>query len=386
VDRAALPAPEWRADEAYAAPRTPVEELVAGIWAEVLRLPQVGPSDNFFALGGHSLLVPRVISRLRAAFGVELAVLSLFEAPTVAALSLRIASALQPGMPARATRPAAPAPLPLLVELQPMGSRPPLFLVHPVGGNVLCYAALARHFGADQPVFGFRARGLEDGENLLHRVEEMAAAYVEELRGRVPDGLVHLGGWSMGGLIAWEMGRQLRGQGRRVGLLAMLDTVLDPADPGAEDEDLRAPLATFARDLGLSLADLQQEAHDAALRRLDEDGVLGRLLELTRSRRLLPAEFGLEQVRTLWRVFKANHRAARRYQPEPAAMPLKLIRATTGARTSSRDGDLGWSALSPAGLEVHVVPGDHFSIVQEPAVGDVARRLAVWMEPFAGPD
>jgi thioesterase domain-containing protein len=248
---------------------------------------------------------------------------------------------------------------------------------------VFCYAALARHLGTDQPFFGFRASGLESGENPFDRLESMATAYVEELCARMPDGPCLLGGWSTGGLVAWEMARQLQERGRRTGLIAMLDThpSLGRRKPGREDGD--AALASFARDLGLVPSELGRAVPD--LRLLSADEKLGRLLEAAILRGLLPPDYELAQVRVLWQVFRANFRSARRYRPQLAALPVKLIRATTGEERHSPDGDLGWTALVSGELEIHPVVGDHFSIVREPVVQEVARQLTHWLTRASGP-
>src|SRR5262249_49388895 len=122
-----------------------------------------------------------------------------------------------------------------LVAIRPEGSRPPLFLAHPAGGSVLCYAGLARHLGLDQPVYGLQAVGLIDGQAPHASIEDMARAYIDALREVAPRGPYLLAGWSLGGIVAFEMARELRRSGHDVGLLALLDTsfsteILDEAE------------------------------------------------------------------------------------------------------------------------------------------------------------
>jgi amino acid adenylation domain-containing protein len=373
VDRRALPAPEHllSVSRGPLTPRDSVELTLCRIWRNLLPPQPIGVTDDFFDLGGSSLVAVRLLSRIETELGRRLPLTTLFRRATIEHLAVEL------------RRERARLPETHLVEIQPLGSRPPLFFVHPVGGNVFCYAALARHLGTDQPFFGFRARGLESGEKPFDRLESMATAYVEELCARMPDGPCLLGGWSTGGLVAWEMARQLQERGRRTGLIAMLDTHpgLGRRKPGREDGD--AALASFARDLGLVSGDLERAARDLGL--MNEDEKLGRLLEAAMQCGLLPPDYELTQMHSLWQVFRANFRSARRYQAQPAALPVKLIRATAGEERHSPDGGLGWTALVSGELEVHPVVGDHFSIVREPVVQEVARQLTHWLTRASGP-
>jgi thioesterase domain-containing protein len=114
----------------------------------------------------------------------------------------------------------------VIVPIQPQGSRPPFFCVHPVGGGVFCYRALARHLGSEQPFYGLQARDLIRGQEPHADIETMAADYLEALRSVQPAGPYRLGGWSLGGVTAFEMAQQLRRQGQSVALLTLIDSVV----------------------------------------------------------------------------------------------------------------------------------------------------------------
>jgi thioesterase domain-containing protein/acyl carrier protein len=215
VDRKALPQPDSSeiASQRYEAPRNSMEEALAGVWAEVLEVERVGIHDNFFELGGHSLLAVRLTAQVEKLSGHKVPVAALFQAPTVAALAQMLTN-----------KHWAP-PWSSLVPLQPLGSKPPIFFAHGWGGDVYSFLGLAQLLAPDQPAYGLQAVGL-DGKSARHiTVEDMAAHYVKEVRSFQPEGPYYLGGYSMGGVIAFEMAQQLHRLGQRVALLGLLDCV-----------------------------------------------------------------------------------------------------------------------------------------------------------------
>ncbi|MCX4744976.1 amino acid adenylation domain-containing protein [Kitasatospora sp. NBC_01287] len=224
LDRRALPAPEFVATALGRAPRTPREEILCDLFAQVLGRPAVGIDDDFFDLGGHSLLATRLISRIRTALDVELGVRELFATPTVA----RLAEHLAQGGSTAAADPFVP-----LLPLRATGSLPPLFCVHPGFGMSWGYRGLVDHLPADRPLYALQARGLRESEGLGESIEEMAAEYVARIRSVQPNGPYHLLGWSFGGVAAHAMATCLQAAGERVELLAVLD-----AYPGVPVERL----------------------------------------------------------------------------------------------------------------------------------------------------
>ena len=301
VDRRALPAPDGlrpERAESFVAPRTPLEEMLAGILADVLRLPRVGVTDSFFDLGGHSLLAVRLVARIGQALGQRLPLAVLFQAPTVEQLALALR---------RQTAPLAASPV---VGIQTGGSRPPFFCVHPASGSVLGYVELARHLGSDQPFYGLQAPGLDDESEPVAQVEALAARYVAAVRGVQPGGPYLLGGWSIGGVIAFEMARQLRRQGHEVALLALLDSFAPPyaRRNGLADADDATLLAAFVQDLGGYVETDPAHAVEA-LRRRDPDERLDDVLEWARRAGTLPPDIDRTQIGRRLRVFRANVQA-----------------------------------------------------------------------------
>ena len=215
VDRTALPrgkAGEKAASTPANQPVSLLELKLLGIWRELFGKEEIARQDNFFALGGDSLLAGRLVLEVAQHLGCELPVAVVFAAPTVEQLALRILS------DSSAPRWSS------LVPLQPEGARAPLFLMHGVKGDVFCFVELARLLAPGQPVYGLQAEGL-DGRTPRHEtLEAMAAHYVEEILSFQPQGPYHLGGFSLGGMIAYEAARQLRLRGHEVALLALIDT------------------------------------------------------------------------------------------------------------------------------------------------------------------
>jgi amino acid adenylation domain-containing protein len=263
-----------------------------------------------------------------------------------------------------------------LVPIQPKGTESPLYLVHPVGGNVLCYAELARQLGEDQPVYGLQSLGLSGGVP-QETVEEMAASYVAAVQAAQPAGPYRLGGWSIGGVIAYEMARQLREGGHEVELLALLDS-LAPArsregEP-VEEIDEALLLAGLARDLG-GLAGRPVALDPAELSSLDPEAGLARVVERALAAGALPAGLGEEQIGRLWRVFRANVRAVRAYAPPLYSGEVLLLVTLGNPERGSLGADLGWGRLVGSGLAADDLAGDHYSLLREPGVEELAARL-----------
>ncbi|MFC8626720.1 amino acid adenylation domain-containing protein, partial [Streptomyces anulatus] len=240
VDKKALPAPRQLERQPGRAPRDGAEAELCAIFAELLGHDTVGVDDNFFELGGHSLLATRLISRVRDRLGAEMSVVAIFEAPTAAALAVRLAAADTTG------------PLSRLLPLNAGGSGTPLFCVHPLGGLSWPYAGLAEHLPPGVGLYGLQAAGLGDDAPMPDTVEEMAADYVEHIRTVQPEGPYRLLGWSLGGRIAHAMAGRLEAAGQEVELLALLDAypraAADPVAPFSERDFLEGILVAIGME------------------------------------------------------------------------------------------------------------------------------------------
>nr|WP_227027201.1 non-ribosomal peptide synthetase [Corallococcus soli] len=366
VDRGALPAPEApSASERRAqAPRNALETSLVAIWAEVLRVEGVGINDSFFELGGHSLLAVRLMEAVNRETGRRLPLSALFQAPSVE----RFAALLEQHEDSATSSPLVP-----FDAGRTPGTAPPFFCVHPVGGTVLAYAALARRLGPEQPFYGLQARGLDGTSEPLRTLEAMAADYVRALREVQPVGPYHLGGWSLGGVIAYEMTRQLREAGEEVALLALLDSFVPEPVPASEPRlDRTLTVGLFAQDLmGISLADLALDL--GALATLEPEAALTQVLETAARAGALPHGTDAGTAVALFRVFEANLEAARRYHTPALEQRVLRVQAEEQATTVTDDG--GWSTRVGERLESHRLPGNHYTLLREPNVQRVADLL-----------
>jgi thioesterase domain-containing protein len=289
-----------------------------------------------------------------------------------------------------------------VVAIQPDGAKPPLFLIHPAGGHVFPYIHLAHALGRDQPCYGLQARGLEEGQDPQARIEDMAAYYIEALRTVQSEGPYFLGGWSMGGVVAFEMAQQLLAQGERVALVALLDARIPTPDEHFAEEDLEATLlADVIRYFGLSLGPWE------SLLRLPKNELLTRVLQQAKSAGLVPPDIQAFQAQRFLDLCKADFRATRNYVPQRYPGRVTLFRASeAGPRTisdlatrsdptgsgpaemtpaagPSADPTLGWSQWAAGGVDVHVVPGNHANMVYKPHVEVLAEKLTACVQQAA---
>ncbi|HEY0604287.1 MAG TPA: amino acid adenylation domain-containing protein, partial [Herpetosiphonaceae bacterium] len=363
LDRRALPAPDGSVSgtsDTFVAPRDTLELRLARIWEALLGVQPVGIRDSFFALGGHSLLVVRLMAQIQTQLGQKIPLATLFQQPTVEHL-------------ARTLRQSNPQPLDSpLIQLQPGRDQLPFFCVHAAAGSVLSYLELAQLLGPEQPFYAFQAAGLDDGQPPHTQVETMAVAYLAALRAAQPHGPYRLGGWSFGGLVAYEMAQQLTAQGEEVALLALIDSQPSRGEP-ALAIDQTTLLHWFAIDLGRTVgADLADAAD--ALATLPPEQQFTYVLEQARASGTLPADIGERELRAYLDVYTASLRAMQDYRPLPYAGRVTLFRA--GDRPLDDAGEmLGWDALAAEGVSLRVIPGDHYSIVRQPHVATLAEQL-----------
>jgi thioesterase domain-containing protein/NAD(P)-dependent dehydrogenase (short-subunit alcohol dehydrogenase family)/acyl carrier protein len=362
-------------DTDYIAPRNPVEEELAKLFANLLGVAQVGVEDSFFDLGGHSLIAVRLFAKVKAAFGVEFAISVLFEAPSVAKLAEMIIAQTGGGVTAESHQDEAPAEakpaFKHLVTLHPGDGtgRRPFFLVAGMFGNVLNLRHLALLVGRKRPVYGLQARGLIGDEPPHTSLEDAARDYLAEIRQVQPEGPYLLGGYSGGGITAYEMARQLKEGGQDTALVAMIDTPLP----------MRPPLNRRDRTL-IKL----QEFKDKGPRYITE-WIRTRIYWEIEKRKPQHAEAGVadfdnEKMEIAFRTAIAS------YQARPWDGTVALFRPPLDRRWQVSGGnwvstereyvfeDNDWRRHAPD-TQVHEVPGDHNSMVLVPNVAVLAEAL-----------
>ena len=366
LDRRALPAPEpSRPDigDGFVAPGDPLEVQLVKTWEKVLARKPIGIRDNFFALGGDSLLAVRLFAQIENRFGKKLPLATLFKSPTIEQLAEVL----------RATK--SQNNWSCLVPVQPEGSLPPMFCIHAGGANVLIYRPLARHLGTQQPVYALQARGLDGRMNPLDSVEEMATLYLAEIRSLQPEGPYYLLGASFGGLVAFEMAHQLNAKGLEVALLAMLNT--------------NCPVYTLAHRLRCHVGHLKQRglsSYGESLARAITGRLSKRLVKpdgVDAGDRDLQAliDHGQDVDDALLRTILAIEHAAEAYHPVGKIYPGKIsFFWAKDDPVDFEDNRLGWKRLAAGGLEVYRVPGTHASIREEPNVAALVAELRPCLE------
>ncbi|MFI8195151.1 amino acid adenylation domain-containing protein [Streptomyces sp. NPDC085942] len=352
------------------APRDDHERVLAGMLADLLHLPDVGVHDNLFDLGATSITAMRLVVLMEERFGTAIPLSDFIVAPTVAELAERLRSAGS-----------ATAGFDPLVAIRPEGARPPLFFAHPMGGNVLCYVPFAKQLPPDQPFYAFQAAGADVGTEPVRGLEQLASDYIAAMRRVQPSGPYHLGGWSFGGFVAFEMARQLHAAGESVASLVLLDTTaLNPGRrPWTDDEAL---LGWFFWEL-LWLQHGSATAGDLlppGLATLDEKFAF--MTRLAIDEGVLPAGSGDAVVRRLFKVYEANWRSAFDYRPGVVDYDVVLLRARdplpgvllemhTAIDSMHADETNGWRERTSGRLTVIDTEGDHLTIMEEPRVADV---------------
>ena len=351
VDRRALPAPT-EADLTpvgmFAAPRDAVESRLAQIWETVLGVRPIGVTDNYFDLGGHSILAVKLMHHIEEAFGKNLPIATLLQAPTIEQLAAILRQ--KEALPAWSC----------LVPIQTAGSRPPFFCIHGANGAVVRFHALSRYLGADQPFYGLQAQGLGAGQSCHGRTEEMAAHYIKEVRKVQLKGPYFLGGYSFGGAIAFEMAQQLSAQGHGESVVVLFDT--------------NFPQSAFA---SVSASAALLEFFRAPVSK--KPGYLWRILTVP----LREVERRLQVARlpeNSKKVRKACLQAERDYRPQAYSGRVILYRSNHKPLGQLADPRAGWSNCAARGLEIREVAGNHENILLEPQVRGVAESLKAWLD------
>ena len=389
IDRRGLKAPSYIANqEKFVAARNQLEFKLVQIWSDTLKLENVGVQDNFFDLGGHSLLVPYLMTQIKQEFDQEFPLTILFDHPTIEALATILQEREDKiDLDSR------------LVAIQHKGSKTPFFCVPGVGGKPFYLYNLGRYLGQDQPFYAFQAYDSLDGESeVLTRIEDIASNYLQAMRSVQPQGPYLLGGHSFGGKVAFEMARQLHEQDQEIGLLVMLDanapTIEEkPLLSYFQEWDNARWLMEIVETVGMTVSTDIGITYEL-LQNLTLEEQLKCILEEFQKINALAPNAEIKHIEKMMEVYKANNLATTVYQPQGIyPFSITLIRAQEFPKADpdgdlffqiyfkmSEDSTVGWNRFSSQPIKIHFVPGNHVSMMIEPHIQVVAKQLKNCLE------
>jgi len=336
---------ELTGTDRHIAPRDALELQLTQIWEDLLDHRPIGVDEDFFQLGGDSLMAMSLLARIVQQTGMTLPAAGIVRAPTIE----KLAKILRED--------SDPADWSPLVPIQTEGAKLPLFCVHPGGGTVLCYLHFSRLLGPERPFYGLQCPGIDGVREPLATIEEMAEEYVTAMRQVQPHGPYAIAGWSVGGVLAYEMAQRLRASGDDVRLLAIMDSGVLYA--------CAIVTALFPKgEIGI-----------LDMLRLSSPEQLSEFRRRSAPARLIPDDADERLARQIFHLFTSNMHAVLNYRPESYEGKLTLFQASEGIVKQRFEPAREWPRLCDD-VEVHMVPGNHLTLIQEPHVEALARALA----------
>ncbi|MER6832256.1 amino acid adenylation domain-containing protein [Streptosporangium sp. NPDC000563] len=358
VDRSALASVQGdlSAESIIEPPADAEERLLLEIWGDFFNVPKPSVTDNFFELGGDSLRAVRLASVLRHRIGVEMPVSALFGSPTVRSLAQWLRSTKEaPGSSVR----------PVVVPIRTEGTAAPLIFIHPVGGDVLCYSELGKRLGENQPFYVVQSR---DRHGESPAFEELVADYAQAILRDVPGDRYRIGGWSMGGMLAMELAREVESLGRPVDCAIVVDVLETPENLERAEVSQDRLLAWLGRDLAGLTGHPWPHGED-------EGGTFGSTSELLvalRSREVIPEDIDLVDFEAIFGRFEVNARALCRYRPKHFKGAVHFLQAESGGGTEVAE---AWRSVCRGPFEQTLVPGDHYTVLNSTNVDAVASHI-----------
>lgn len=415
-------------EEQFVSPGNTLENYLAQLWAKLLKTDQLGIQNNFFDLGGDSLTGAICISQLQDAIEESIPLTAIFNTPTI----FELARYLEQEHPAGVAR-LLGVPVPIsatterimhpatLVPIQPKGSKPPLFCIHPAGGVVFPYYTLVPYIGQDQPLYGLQDPSLYDAQAVSKSIEEMATGYLEVMKTIQPEGPYQLLGWSIGGVVAYEIAQQLSKQGQKVALLIMLDTnAPTPSKSPQPNRSFRErirqslswvqaipnrfvaigsairPITSYIRS-GLFLMSTYRKRNGESVSQKPTlveligwaalDTWRTRLLKETEVAGIVSQETSLHliempAVRRILALVREHGRLSRRYAAKTYGGRITLFHASPSGLNENRvkDPTMGWGVLAEGGVDIHSIRANHVSLLVKPYVEILAQELKACLD------
>jgi len=362
IDRKQLPMPELADDQREVlAPRNDIEQQLLVLWQNILKQQHISIDDDFYDIGGHSLLAVQLLANINQQFSLTLDNQFTLSHTTIIDMATTIADGdfTQENS--------------MMIPLNKGNNEHrPLFLMHPIGGTVYCYMAMLKSLDKQLPVYAFQSPGIDDADEAEVDIEAIAAKYVEQILNTQGEGPYRLGGWCFGGVIAYEAASQLLALGKTVESIYVFDTRAPIVANHPEDADDATLLSWFARDLAVphnKVLDISPEY----LREIDEDEQFEYVLSRATEINVIERDADVEKLMNYFQVYIANAMALQMYEEKIVNVPVTLYRALD--EPSDYGEFLGWDALTSDNLTVIDIRGDHNSIMYKPYVDDISHSL-----------
>lgn len=366
LDKKALPDPDLLPEFGIRKIRpaeTETQKMLMVIWKDALKVQQIGIDDNFFELGGHSLTAVRIIRTIEGKTKRRLPITALFESPTIEKLAVLLETEEKPNY------------WKSLVPIKAAGHKPTLYVVHGSGLTVLVFHTLATLLDPDQPVYGLQARGLNGIDQPFDNMEEIAAYYVAEILEQNPLGPYSLAGYSFGGIVAFEMAKQLKEKGREVNMLAIFDTNADnsyffdsPTIRMKKKIKRQFPkfnfiLRSFFKNPGTTI-------------RYQFNFILDKVKALLRATKLVDKTMDdEEQIAHADEINEKHDIAFSKYKLTPFNGTIDLFRVKGRSYFLDDPIYLGWKPYAMQGIDIHEISGDHKTFLLPPNVKELAKQL-----------
>jgi amino acid adenylation domain-containing protein len=344
-------------------PRNGIQIRLSRIWQEILDLEEVSIDGDFFELGGNSMNVARLVARIENEFNLTIPIASLFERPTVEKLSGFISGKED------STRVSS-----CIVSLQPLGKKDPVFFIHPIDGDVTCYLNLAKCLGNDRPFYGLHYENHLALNDSIDTIEHISRRYIDAILKIEPYNAVHLGGWSFGGLVAFEMAYQLEQRGIRVGSLTLIDTT-HPATCRVGNLTEAVLLKEFAKHSFATYRSDAVERWQMQSSNLESQQFLSEMLAMGKTLHVFPDNLQINQLEKYWKVFSNNCRAMNSYDPPVIQTPVNLFVCKEEGEPMLPASVFQWKDLCKGSLKTHIVEADHYAVIREPAIQDISKEL-----------
>ena len=353
VDKSALPGFDAERKQAFAAPVREKEKALADIWREALGLQKVGIRDNFFALGGHSLMAVQIMTKTEAKLGKKLPLSILFKYPTIESL----VSFLEREDPVLDNSWRS------LVPIKASGSKMPVYIIHGSGLNVLNFNSIAMHVDAEQPVFGLQAKGLNGDEEPLDDMKLIAASYIKEITDHNPSGPYAIAGYSFGGYVAVEMRNQLEAMGKKVKMLALFDT------NAVESQQIQKWPLHLVKKAAMQIPKFYWIMKSFISRPASTFSYQTFLLKKFVNSAGKKFRKG-EQVGPIYsqidKINEKHRQAFNNYELKPFNDQVYLFRATERVYYVNDFKYLGWTKYARKGVRIYEVPGNHKTMLLPP--------------------